>query len=179
MTKAIKIAILGDGASGKTSLLRARQHEKFDMYSKLTIGVEVACLPLEFCEDKIDETALLAFDLGGQERFHFIHDAYIKGIRAAIILYDVTRYTTFLNLKKWVVLALAENPNIALFIVGNKVDAVGKEDLKIFKDEWAKTFEIIKQKDMIKRHYFVSSKTSEWLEELFKDIEIEARAIEI
>ena len=129
MTKAIKIAILGDGASGKSSLLRARQHLEFDMYSKLTIGVEVACLPLDYFEDKIDETALLAFDLGGQKRFHFIHDAYLRGIRAAVILYDVARYTTFLNLEKWVKLALAENPNIPLFIVGNKIDMLGEEVL--------------------------------------------------
>ena len=97
-----KIAILGDGASGKTSLIRAKMKGEFTEDSKITIGVDIQCIPFEYHTQEIDDgnqsEVLLTMDLGGQKRFHFIHDAYIKGIKGAIILYDLTRVTSFLNL---------------------------------------------------------------------------------
>ena len=165
------MAILGDGGVGKSSLLRAKTENHFSEESKITIGVDVACIPFEYKQvDDMDST-FLAVDLGGQQRFHFIHDAYLKGVKSAIIVYDLTRYRTFLNLSHWSQLVFDENPMIPVFIVGTKMDLVSQEERLKFEDEYNQMKATLPNHSNIIGQFFVSSKNQDGIAELFKKAE--------
>lgn len=169
--KVVKIAILGDGACGKSSLIRAKQRKTFELENPLTIGVDIQCLPFEFKDIRGEDATFLAVDLGGQERFQFLHDSYIKGIQLAVLTYDLSRYITFLNLPKWYSLVQNENIAIPVIVVGNKMDLVDDDHRQYFMDEFERARKLYPNPLNIKGHFFISSKTNEGMDELFLQCE--------
>lgn len=135
MVKIFKIAIVGDGGVGKSSLIAAKKSKIFDENRAITIGVDFEFIPMDKTNTSTQEGQILAVDLGGQDRFHFIHDAYLRGIKGALIVFDVTRFRTFLNIEHWISLIQNEDPNIPILIVGNKVDLISVEQKKQFKED--------------------------------------------
>ncbi len=167
----VKVAIFGDGSCGKTSLIRAKQQKKFEEKNALTIGVDIQCIPFEYKKIQGDDATFLAFDLGGEQRFHFIHDCYIMGIKLAVIMYDLSRYLTFLNLPKWYAVVQQENPSIPVVIVGSKKDIVSQDRQDFYFAEFQRTRKLLPHPNNIQGHYFISSKSSEGIDQLFLNFE--------
>ena len=68
---------------------------------------------------------LLVWDLAGQQRFDFIRGSYYRGSKGALLVYDTTRKSTWLELPKWIKEtedALGER--IPIILLANKVDLV-------------------------------------------------------
>ncbi|MCF2141849.1 MAG: GTP-binding protein [Candidatus Lokiarchaeota archaeon] len=171
LNSVIKIAILGDGGVGKTSLLRARKELTFIEESQITIGVDIAVIPFELNQVDQANSSFLAVDLGGQPRFHFIHDAYLKGVKSAIIVYDLTRYPSFLSIPMWYELIYHENPMIPVFIVGTKKDLVDPSLLNSYNEEFSQLKESLPNSKNIIGNYYISAKTKEGIAELFETCE--------
>ena len=165
-----KIAVFGDGGVGKSSLLEARKSRCFNENSKITIGVDYKLIPFEKrdCEEEEEEEdTFLAMDLGGQERFHFIHDAFINGIKGALILFDVSRIRTFASIDKWLDLIRKENENIPVLIVGNKIDLIDPSEKEVFIDNLEIFIENLPENHKIYGFYFTSAKTLAGINETF------------
>lgn len=167
----VKIAILGDGASGKTSLIRARKQEEFTEDSSITIGVDVQCLPFEYKQIQQKNATFLAVDLGGQKRFHFIHDSFLPGIKMAMIMYDLSRYTTFHNIPKWYQLVQKENSDIPVCVIGSKLDLVSEERRALYQEEFQAMKCQLPSHENIFGHFFISSKTRQGINHLFMSCE--------
>ena len=99
----------------------------------MTIGVDFVILEVSHNNKTFQ---FLVYDLGGQKRFQFLHDSYIKGAKASIILYAFTRTKPFNSIPKWIALLMAENPHIPILICGSKKDLVQYEDIQVFEDKW-------------------------------------------
>ncbi|MHA1777841.1 MAG: Rab family GTPase [Promethearchaeota archaeon] len=166
-----KIGILGDGGAGKTSLLRARKDRDFIEESKITIGVDVAVIPFELTQIDKQNPTFLAFDLGGQERFQFVHDSYLIGVKAAIIVYDLTRYPSFLSIPKWYNLIYHENPMIPVFVVGTKKDLADEGIIKKSEENFEDLRKNLPNSRNIIAHFCISAKTGEGVDELFTKCE--------
>lgn len=163
-----KIGILGDGGVGKSALLHVKTTGIFDPASAMTIGVNFACVPFE---EEQKKGIFLTFDLGGQKRFQFIHDSYIKGIKMAVIMYDLTRYSTFENIPHWIKLALDENEEIPVIFVGSKKDLVSEEHIEnSYIAELPNILERVDREINVRGHFFISSKTSEGIEQFFSEL---------
>lgn len=71
-------------------------------------------------------------------RYRAITSAYYRGAVGALLVYDVTRHSTFENVERWLrELRDHTDPNIVVMLVGNKSDlrhliAVQTEDAKSF-----------------------------------------------
>ena len=71
-------------------------------------------------------------------RYRAITSAYYRGAIGALLVYDVTRHTTFENVERWLKeLRDHTDPNIVVMLIGNKSDlrhlvAVSTEDGKSF-----------------------------------------------
>lgn len=158
---------MGDGGVGKTSLIRARKSLEFQPDSNLTIGVDVDFIPFE-SKANPDEGMFLTVDLGGQERFHFIHDAYLRGIETALVVYDTSQYKTFVNLEKWIRFVHRNLPEIPIIVVGTKIDLLTPNQL----EEFAQQYQMLKQDlaeiPIIKGHFLVSAKSGEGVRKLFE-----------
>lgn len=126
-----KIMVAGEGSVGKTTLLQTLLAEKFVDDAKLTVGIEFHGKEIIRQARKI----YMAFwDLGGQDRFKFLHDAFIKGARAAIVCFDMNRLESLSDARQWVHLIRGElYHSIPILLFGTKMDLVSEnrqEDIK-------------------------------------------------
>lgn len=94
----MKIVLIGDSAVGKSNLLSRFARNEFDTNSKATIGVEFQTQAVEI-DGK--EVKAQIWDTAGQERFRAVTSAYYRGAVGALIVYDITRTTTFDSVKRW------------------------------------------------------------------------------
>ncbi|KAL5218566.1 hypothetical protein ABZP36_019250 [Zizania latifolia] len=63
------------------------------------------------------------WDTAGQERYRAITSAYYRGAVGALLVYDVTKATTFENVKRWLKeLRDHADSNIVVMLIGNKID---------------------------------------------------------
>ncbi|KMT15002.1 hypothetical protein BVRB_3g065050 [Beta vulgaris subsp. vulgaris] len=115
-----KIVIIGDSAVGKSNLLSRYARNEFNMHSKATIGVEFQTQSMEI-EGK--EVKAQIWDTAGQERFRAVTSAYYRGAVGALVVYDITRRTTFDSVGRWLdELNTHSDTTVARMLVGNKFD---------------------------------------------------------
>jgi small GTP-binding protein len=117
-----KIVMLGDGAVGKTAMTTRFTQNFFDADYKRTIGSDFAIKRLTI--DDVDaQVTLQVWDLAGQPRFESVRQGFYRGARGGLLLYDVTRRRTFLNVENWKDEAFTNlQKEIPLILVANKVD---------------------------------------------------------
>jgi len=115
----LKILVAGDASVGKTTLLHRYVEGEFIDTFQMTIGVD-------FKNKRIQKENLTChlqlWDLGGQERFRFMHEAYLRGAHGALLLFDITNYTSFVNIEKWVQLLRKQNSELPIILVASKYD---------------------------------------------------------
>lgn len=92
-------------------------------HSAHTVGVEFNSRTIKLGDKNVK---LQLWDTAGQERFRSVTRSYYRGAAAAVLVYDITKRSTFENLDRWLAdcRALA-SPHLVVVLVGNKVD---KED---------------------------------------------------
>jgi small GTP-binding protein len=119
-----KIVMLGDGAVGKTAMTLRFTENYFETDYKRTIGTDFSVKRLSIPEYETDVT-LQIWDLAGQPRFEAVRTGFYRGARGGLLLYDVTRRRTFINLDVWKEETIgALKKEIPLVVVANKIDLV-------------------------------------------------------
>ena len=93
-----KVVVIGDSGVGKSNLLSRFTRNQFTLESKSTIGVEFATRSVTL-EGKNIKAQI--WDTAGQERYRAITSAYYRGAVGALIVYDITKETSFENVEKW------------------------------------------------------------------------------
>lgn len=115
-----KVVLIGDSGVGKSNLLSRFTRNEFCLESKSTIGVEFATRTLEV-EGRSVKAQI--WDTAGQERYRAITSAYYRGALGALLVYDVTKPTTFENVSRWLKeLRDHADANIVIMLIGNKTD---------------------------------------------------------
>ncbi|XP_058095528.1 ras-related protein RIC2-like [Magnolia sinica] len=133
-----KVVLIGDSGVGKSNLLSRFTRNEFSLESKSTIGVEFATRSLNV-DGKVIKAQI--WDTAGQERYRAITSAYYRGAVGALLVYDVTRHSTFENVERWLKeLRDHTDPNIVVMLIGNKSDlrhlvAVSTDDGKSFAEQ--------------------------------------------
>jgi len=133
-----KIVLIGDSGVGKSNLLSRFTRNEFNLETKSTIGVEFATRTIV-----VDQKTLKAqiWDTAGQERYRAITAAYYRGAVGALLVYDIAKHATYVNVTRWLKeLRDHADSNIVIMLVGNKSDlkhlrAVPTEEAKAFATE--------------------------------------------
>ncbi|GFS42348.1 ras-related protein Rab-21 [Trichonephila clavipes] len=115
-----KVVILGAQGVGKTSVIHRYVGHMFEQHTSPTIGASFFS-----CKIRIDDQdlELLIWDTAGQERFRSMAPMYYRNANAAILMYDITCYSSFESMKEWVTeLKVRLEEPIIICVVGNKVD---------------------------------------------------------
>ena len=134
----MKICLLGDGGVGKTSLVYRFIQNRFSTDFKSTLGVNL--LKHEVIIENIRITAQI-WDLGGQDKYEGLRKLYLDGSQGALVVFDLTRYTTFSpNILKWIKDLWSFTGRIPIVLLGNKVDleimrSVRTKDAEKFADK--------------------------------------------
>lgn len=125
----VKLIIVGDTASGKSKLVERFLLDNFEQRQLSTYALtmyrhtaQVAGKPV-----KVD-----IWDTAGQEQYNNLHPSYYFMANCCILVFDVTRKTTYDNLKKWFAEIKQHCPNIPTVLVANKIDAKPEVTTKKF-----------------------------------------------
>jgi small GTP-binding protein len=157
----LKIIVAGNSGVGKTTLLRRYIEGKFIQSPKLTVGVE------HFVKEECYLTRLYKmqlWDLGGQDRFRYIVDFALRGTHGAILLFDITNYSSFVSLDKWVKLLRAHSKELPILLVATKCD--------LYEYSVVKNVLIPKivERNQIYDYIETSSKTGQNIENVFESL---------
>ncbi|TFF93027.1 MAG: GTP-binding protein [Promethearchaeota archaeon] len=118
-----KICIVGDGAVGKTTILHQYVDDKFVEDTKVTIGTNLFIKRITIPEINTRVT-LQIWDLGGQERFFAVRPNFYAGAHGIIYTFDLTRFYSLINLKKWKDEIDRVVKPFASILIGNKMDLI-------------------------------------------------------
>ncbi len=118
---AFKVCIVGDPGVGKTSLIIRYIENKFKENYIPTLGVEFLTKKLEIGKQKVP-TNLIIWDIGGQKKWQTKLHLYLQGADGVIIIYDITRKSTFNNLGFWIGNIIEHSGKVPYLLVGNKKD---------------------------------------------------------
>jgi len=123
--KTFKIIVIGDTGVGKTCLTYRFCSGKFPSTpTDATIGVDFREKLITL--DNNEQVRLQLWDTAGQERFRRSMVAhYYRNVAAVVLVYDVTRQSTFEALSHWIEECTNHNlhpDNVPMLIVGNKLD---------------------------------------------------------
>lgn len=122
-----KVVILGAQGVGKTSLVLRHVGNTFTSYVSPTIGASFFTFSMTLRGYKIK---LQLWDTAGQERFRSMAPMYYRRANAAMIVYDVTRESTFEEAREWIKeLESKVDTKLALCVVGNKCDLIDQRQV--------------------------------------------------
>lgn len=164
----LKILLLGDASVGKTSLLNQFVNREFTAQYKATIGSDFSSKQIDI-DGKF--VTLQIWDTAGQERFQSLGPSFYRGADCCILVYDVSKGTSFENIKKWRQ-GFEEQLNLTthdliqsypFLLLGNKCDLPEKSVQPSAAREYAQM-----NGDMI--FYEVSAKTAENVQTAFEAV---------
>ena len=118
-----KVAICGDGAVGKTSLINRFVEGTFTREYLITLGVEITKYGREVRGDDVN---LILWDLAGQDQFSKVRERFFSGTSAAILVFSHEQSEegekSFKHLQKWLEHIREHCGDIPIILFGNKID---------------------------------------------------------
>ena len=122
-----KILLLGDSGVGKSSLLLRYTKNEFISDLRSTIGVEFA---LKYLTIDNFQLKVQIWDTAGMERYRSITNAYYKGAKGVIVVYDICRKKSFENVDKWIDdFKSKADDDAVIILIGNKSDLDEKREV--------------------------------------------------
>ena len=120
----VKICLVGEGAVGKTCLIRRFIQDQFDDRYISTLGAKVSKK-----EIKTDgpnggmDIDMTIWDIMGEKGFReLLKEAYFHGAQGVLAVCDVTRKETLDELEEWVAAVVKVTGNIPVEFLANKAD---------------------------------------------------------
>jgi small GTP-binding protein len=156
-----KICLLGDGAVGKTTLIRKFVYDKFDDKYIMTFGTKVTKKDAHLTSRGAEfDLTMMIWDILGQRVHDSLHATYYQGAAGALIVCDVTRRQTLEGLDEWTKVFRNVCPDAPILFLGNKADLkeqtqFSEQELKAVADNYSTI------------QFFTSAKTGDHVEEAF------------
>ncbi len=116
---AVKVVVAGDGAVGKTSLIRRYCEGKFAGSRVMTIGVDFQTKLVQLPTGAIK---LSIWDMAGEVGLAVLGGGFFRGSRATALVFDLTSLDSLTHLEAWRAEILKTAPGQKFLLVGNKAD---------------------------------------------------------
>jgi len=160
-----KIVVVGDGAVGKTSLIKKYTKGTFEKDYVKTIGAQLSRYNQEIDGDVI---RLIFWDIAGQEDFTFLHHLFYKESKAAIIIFSLEENDlgkdSFTHIENWFNKLNKYCGDIPVLLFANKVDLVENNNIDSIQIQ-----ELVHKLNFL-RYFITSAKTGEGVIEAFNAI---------
>ena len=128
-----KVSLIGDSATGKTSIITRFIDEVFKEETSTTIGVDFKIVSLDLGENTYAKMQI--WDTCGSERFKSITASFLKSCSAFILVFDLNRKNTFKSIENWIKTINENTKPKFLILIGNKCDLkrdVNKDEIILF-----------------------------------------------
>ena len=130
-----KLIVVGDCGVGKSCLTLKATKNYFEENYKSTVGFEFCTFNIKINESIIK---MQIWDTCGQEAYKSLISSFYKNAILAILVYSIDNYESFENIKLWLnELKIHSNPDVKIFLIGNKIDL---EDKRVVTKEMAEEF---------------------------------------
>ncbi|MFX0069522.1 MAG: Rab family GTPase [Candidatus Hermodarchaeota archaeon] len=158
-----KITVIGDGAVGKTSLIKKYTKGSFEKDYIKTLGAQFSKYDEEIEGDNVK---LFFWDIAGQAEFMFMRPTFYKGSKAAIIVFSHApgEEVSFDHVKDWHNDIIKYCGDLPIVLFGNKIDLVNESDI----DD--KKFGTLVKKRNFLGYYKTSAKTGSGVYKAFQAI---------
>ncbi|CDR97153.1 Ras family protein, putative [Babesia bigemina] len=135
----IKIVLLGEQNTGKTSIVTRFVYDHFVPAYAATIGIDFLSKVVTVNGKTM---RLQLWDTAGQERFRTLMPSYIRDSSAAIVVYDITSRESFDKVGDWIKdIKELRGDKAVIVLVGNKTDLLDKRKVSYDEgEEQAKKF---------------------------------------
>ena len=155
-----KILMLGDSEVGKSCFLMRYSDNVFVENYITTIGLDYKLKTIKLDSGKVIKVQL--WDTAGQDKYRTIAKNYYKGSHGILLLYDITKMSSFENISEWIQDIRQEvSPKSIIFLIGNKIDLADQRKItKEQGEELAEEFKI--------PFFEASAKSGENVDEVFK-----------
>ena len=155
-----KVLLLGDSEVGKSCFLMRYSDNVFVENYITTIGLDYKLKTVKLDNGKTIKVQL--WDTAGQDKYRTIAKNYYKGSHGILLLYDITKLSSFDNIREWIRDIKEEvDENAIIFLIGNKIDLSDKRIISKEKgDELAEEYKI--------PFFEASAKSGENVDEIFK-----------
>jgi small GTP-binding protein len=133
-----KIIVIGDSGVGKSCLTTQAVRNNFEEFYTATVGFEFLTFNMRINNNVLK---LQIWDTCGQEVYKSLISNFYRNSSLALILYAINNKDSFLHAETWLNdLKNQANPNVRVFLVGNKSDlenerVISKEEGEKFKEE--------------------------------------------
>ena len=129
--KVLRISILGDSATGKTSIINRFLGNDFSLEMISNIGIDKQELLMKMKDG--NEMKIILWDTAGQERFRSISSSTIKNSQGIIVCFSLIDEKSYKNVLSWLQNIRDESTKIPIVLFGNKCDL--EDQRKISKEE--------------------------------------------
>ena len=124
-----KIIVIGDAGVGKSCLSGKAIKDKFDAEYSATVGFEFLTFNCKV-DGKIIK--LQIWDTCGQETYRSLISSFYRNASLAMMVYEIDAKETFLHINTWLKeVKMQSNPDIKIFLIGNKADLEDKRQVPI------------------------------------------------
>ena len=158
-----KVCLLGDGAVGKTSLIRKYVYDDFDDKYLMTIGAKITKKTMKVGLDEEINLTMMVNDIVGQVEFERLHKQYYRGSKGGLFVCDMTRKDTLERVEWWLDSFRDVAGDVPVILLGNKVDL--KEQHEVTYEDMAKF-----AKKFNCPYFLTSAKTGENVERAFENM---------
>ena len=129
-----KLIFIGDSSVGKSCLTVKAVKNNFEEYYQATVGFEFLTFNMKV-NDKVIK--LQIWDTCGQEIYKSLISNFYRNSSLAVLVYAIDNKESFNHVENWLSdLKSQANPDVRIFLVGNKADL--EEDRKIKTEEGEK-----------------------------------------
>ena len=133
-----KLIFIGDSSVGKSCLTAKAVKNNFEEYYQATVGFEFLTFNMKV-NDKVIK--LQIWDTCGQEIYKSLISNFYRNSSLAVLVYAIDNKESFNHVENWLNdLKNQSNPDVRIFLVGNKADLeddrkVKKEDAENYKED--------------------------------------------
>jgi small GTP-binding protein len=166
-----KITVVGDGAVGKTSLIKRYTTNSFEKDYISTLGMQFSRYEETVNEEMVE---LFLWDLAGQESFGSLREKFYQGSSGAIVVFYLAteELETYQNIDKWLSNIKESCGRIPILLFGNKADLVDQNALATSSDYATSDVHVKKlvQDHNIMEYFKTSALTGQGVKEGFQTL---------
>ncbi len=129
-----KLLLVGEGGTGKSSLLRALHNNQFNPHLSTTHGIEVDRLELAHPDHM---TTLNTWDFGGQHIYHATHQFFLTKRSLYLVVWNARLGAEQGRLHYWLETIKALAPDAPVLLVATHIDERGSDlNYQLYKDAY-------------------------------------------